>query len=66
MEIIVFLLSVVNILLAFFVLFGGRYILKRLDQVEEAVHQMDVRTLGGHADAGAPAHGKTISDTGWE
>ncbi len=66
MEIIVFLLSVVNILLAFFVLFGGRYILKRLDQVEEAVHQMDVRTLGGHTDTGAPTHGKTISDTGWE
>jgi hypothetical protein len=65
-EIIVFLLSVVNILLAFFVLFGGRHILKRLDQIEEAVHQMEVRTLGGHTDAGTPAQGKTISDTGWE
>ncbi|MEQ9104362.1 MAG: hypothetical protein RIE53_06655 [Rhodothermales bacterium] len=66
MEIIVFLLSVVNILLAFFVLFGGRYILKRLDQVEEAVHQLEVRTMGGHTDSGTPAQGKTISDTGWE
>lgn len=66
MEIIVFLLSVVNILLAFFVLFGGRYILKRLDKLEEAMHQLEVRQLSGHAEAGPVVQGKTISDTGWE
>ena len=63
MELTVLLLSIVNILLALFVLFGGRYVFRRMERLEESIHQINVRSLSAAPPAvDEPA---TIRDTGW-
>lgn len=46
MELLVLLLSVVNIFLAAAVILGGRHLLRRLDDVEEQVHQLTLHDMG--------------------
>ena len=63
MELTVLLLSVVNILLALFVLFGGRYVFRRMERLEEAIHQVNLRSLSTTpSESDEPT---TIRDTGW-
>lgn len=64
MELLVLLLSIINLLLAAAVVLGGRYLLRRLDELEEQVHQLSMRNAGHDAPL-PPADASAMGTTAW-
>jgi len=64
MELLVLLLSVINLLLAAAVILGGRYLLRRLDELEEQVHQLSMRNARPDVPS-PPADASAMGTTAW-
>ncbi|PIQ63255.1 MAG: hypothetical protein COV99_04245 [Bacteroidetes bacterium CG12_big_fil_rev_8_21_14_0_65_60_17] len=64
MELLVLLLSVVNLLLAAAVILGGRYVFRRLDQLEEHIHQTELRAMEQDPARTEPDKG-SMGSTAW-
>ncbi len=65
MELLVLLLAAVNMLLAAAVILGGRYLLRRLDEVEEQVHRLALRGQGQDEEPPRPDAGTVMGSTAW-